>query len=58
MSHVSHAELIGRLHEVLDALARRTPRNERDEESGIAADSSMIKERALARLAELQFRPL
>ena len=47
-------ELIGRLRELLDALERRTPRDERLAELGIAADASTIRQQALARLAELE----
>ena len=48
--------VVERLHELIAALDRRTPRPERTSEGRIAAESAMLREQALERIAELETR--
>jgi hypothetical protein len=46
--------VIARLHELIEALDRRTPRPERPNERRIAVESATLREKALERIAQLQ----
>jgi hypothetical protein len=48
------AQLIAYLQELVAALDRRLPHIERAGEQGIAADSAMLRQNALERIAQLQ----
>lgn len=48
------AQLIAYLRELVAALDRRLPHIERAGEQGIAADSAMLRQKALERIALLQ----
>ena len=54
---VNTAELIRELEELIAALDRRVPRVEQAGEAAIAGDAAALREKALARLAQLTKRP-
>ena len=49
--------VITRLHEFIAALDRRRPQPERAGERQIATESAELRERAVARIAQLEQRP-
>ena len=51
---VSQTELVRELRELIDALDRRLPRVEQAGEASIARDAAALREKAVARLAELE----
>jgi hypothetical protein len=53
-SELDRKRLIDRLRELIDALDSRVPHLEREGETRIADDAAALKEKALARLAELE----
>ena len=54
---VNHST-VTRLHEVIAALDRRTPRPGHPAEAAIARDAADLRIQALARLAQLERRPI
>lgn len=50
---MKHDEIAGRLHEVIAALDRRTPRVDDASEPGIALEAATLRREAVDRLAEL-----
>jgi hypothetical protein len=53
-SELDRKRLIDRLRELIDALDSRVPHLEREGETRIANDAAALREKALARLAELE----
>ena len=51
---MSQTELVRELRELIDALDRRLPRVEQAGEASIARDAAALREKAVARLAELE----
>jgi hypothetical protein len=51
---ITHADLVRELQELIAALDRRLPRVEQAGEASIARDAAALREKALARLAELE----
>jgi hypothetical protein len=51
---MTHADLVRELQELIAALDRRLPRVEQAGEASIARDAAALREKALARLAELE----
>jgi hypothetical protein len=54
---LGHAELIADLHRLIVALDSRLPRSLHADETGIAREAEVLRERALARIAELEGPP-
>jgi len=50
---IDRSDLIARLRELIEALEVRVPHLEREGEVRIARDAAALKEKALARIAEL-----
>ena len=48
--------VIARLRELIAALDRRMPRSDRTGESRIASEAATLKDKALARIAQLKMR--
>lgn len=46
--------LIGRLHELIEALDRRVPRRGAAGEVGIAREALLLRQKALRRIAEIE----
>jgi len=51
---MSQTELVRELRELIDALDRRLPRVEQAGEASIARDAAALREKAVARLTELE----
>ena len=51
---MSQTELVRELRELIDALDRRLPRVEQAGEASIARDAAALREKAVARRAELE----
>jgi len=51
---MSQTELVRELRELIDALDRRLPRVEQAGEASIARDAAALREKAVARLGELE----
>ncbi len=51
---MTHADLVRELQELIAALDRRLPRVEQAGEASIARDAAALREKALARLSELE----
>jgi hypothetical protein len=47
-------KIVARLHELITALDRRTPRIERASEQRIATESALLKKQARERITELE----
>jgi hypothetical protein len=56
-SETERQQMLTDLHELVDALDRRVPRPERDDEGAIARDSADMKREAEDRIEELQPHP-
>ena len=54
MAVSQNSVLIARLHELVAALDRRSPRPERTSEHQIARDSAELRSRAVAQIAHLE----
>jgi hypothetical protein len=53
---MSQTELVRELRELIAALDRRLPRVEQAGEASIARDAAALREKAVARLAELEVK--